>query len=122
MNRSTRSLLALAALALPTTLGGCVIVNADSHTSHEGRYVGDETLAQIRPGATQEYVLALVGEPSSRNELSDGSAVWKWTYSQRVTSKNHVLLLFSGDSSRVTQGAVYVEFGPDKLVRRTWRD
>ena len=99
-----------------------MIVHADSQTTHEGRYVGDETLGQIRPGSTQEYVLALIGEPSSRSELSDGSSVWKWAYSQRVTSKNHVLLLFSGDSSRETQGAVYVEFGPDKLVRRTWRD
>jgi hypothetical protein len=39
-----------------------------------------------------------------------------------VTSKNHVLLLFSGDSSQESQGAVYVEFGPDRLVTRTWRD
>jgi outer membrane protein assembly factor BamE (lipoprotein component of BamABCDE complex) len=117
-----RSALLTLPLLLAPTLAGCVIVNADSHTRYEGRYVGDETLAQIRPGATQEYVTALIGEPTSRTDLTDGTAVWKWAYSKRVTSKNHVLLLFSGDSSQESQGAVYVEFGPDGLVRRTWRD
>ena len=81
---------------LAPALAGCVIVNADSHTKYEGRYVGDETLAQIRPGSTQEFVSALIGEPTSRTDLSDGTAIWKWSYSKRVTSKNYVLLLFSG--------------------------
>ncbi len=118
MNALLRPMLGCAALAL----GGCVIVNADSHTSYQGRYVTDETLSQVRTGATQEYVTALIGEPTTRTPLSDGSAVWKWTYSKRVTSKNHVLLLFSGDSSHESQGTVFVEFGPDLLVRHTWRD
>jgi outer membrane protein assembly factor BamE (lipoprotein component of BamABCDE complex) len=122
MHRAARWFLAALPLAAVPTLGGCVIVNADSHTRYEGRYVSDETLAQIQPGATQEYVTALLGEPSSRNELSDGSSVWKWAYSKRVTSQSHVLLLFSGDSSKENAGAVYVDFGTDHLVRRHWRD
>jgi len=122
MHRAARLVLAALPLAAAPTLGGCVIVNADSHTRYEGRYVSDETLAQLHPGATQEYVVALLGEPSSRSELSDGSSVWKWAYSKRVTSQSHVLLLFSGDSSKENAGAVYVDFGPDHLVRRHWRD
>lgn len=122
MHRAARWILAALPLAAVSTLAGCVIVNADSHTRYEGRYVSDETLAQIQPGATQEYVIALIGEPSSRSELSDNSEVWKWAYSKRVTSQNHVLLLFSGDSSKESAGAVYVDFGPDGLVRRHWRD
>jgi len=122
MVRTVRLPRAALPLLLVSFLGGCVIVNADSHTQYEGRYVGDETLAQIRPGATQEYVSALIGEPSTRTDLADGTTIWKWAYSKRVSSQNHVFLLFSGDSSNVTQGAVYVEFGPDRLVRRAWRD
>jgi len=117
-----RSKLLCTLLLLAPSLAGCVIVNADSHTRYEGRYVGDETLAQIRAGSSQEFVTALIGEPSSRTDLSDGTSIWKWAYSKRVTSSNHVLLLFSGDSSQESQGAVYVEFGADGLARRTWRD
>jgi outer membrane protein assembly factor BamE (lipoprotein component of BamABCDE complex) len=122
MHRTARWILAALPLACSPLLVGCVIVNADSHTKYEGRYVSDETLAQIQPGATQEYVLALMGEPSNRTELSDGTSIWKWAYSKRVSSQNHVLLLFSGDSSKESAGAVYVDFGPDHLVRRHWRD
>ncbi len=118
MKRFLKPWLACAALLL----GGCVIINSDSHTTFQGRYVSDETLAQVRTGNTQEYVTALIGDPSSRTDLSDGSAVWKWSYTKRVSSKNSVLLLFSGDSSHENQGSVFVEFGPDELVRHTWRD
>jgi outer membrane protein assembly factor BamE (lipoprotein component of BamABCDE complex) len=122
MHRTAPWILSVLPLACASTLAGCVIVNADSHTRYEGRYVSDETLARIQPGASQEYVIALIGEPSLRTDLSDGSSIWKWAYSKKVTSQNHVLLLFSGDSSKESQGAVYVDFGPDHLVRRNWRD
>lgn len=121
MDQTARWILASLALAC-APLAGCVIVNADSHTKYEGRYVSDETLTQIQRGATQEYVLALIGEPSSRTDLSDGTSIWKWAYSKRVSSQNSVFLLFSGDSSKESAGAVYVDFGPDHLVRRHWRD
>src|SRR5262245_37949259 len=50
MHRIARCILAALPFACTSLLCGCVIVNADNHTKYEGRYVSDETLAQIQPG------------------------------------------------------------------------
>jgi outer membrane protein assembly factor BamE (lipoprotein component of BamABCDE complex) len=111
------------ALALLAALpASCVVVHSDSHSTSSGREVSEATLAQIKPGTTQEYVLALLGEPSSRSGLGDGSAIWKWSHTRRETSSGSFILLFSGDRTVEIEGACYVEFAPDGLVRHTWRD
>lgn len=112
----------LLALGLCAVLGACVVIDSDRHTRYEGRYVSDQTLAQVRPGSTQEYVLALLGEPTRRNELSDGSSIWRWSFTRKVESSSSLILVFSGDSTTETQQSVYVEFDEQGLVRRSWRD
>ncbi len=112
-----------ACLALALALAAsCVVVQSDSRTKYSGRHVSEATLAQITPGKSQEFVLAVVGEPSSRTKLDDGGEIWKWAHTRRETSSGHFILLFSGDRSVETEGATYVEFTPEKLVRHTWRD
>jgi outer membrane protein assembly factor BamE (lipoprotein component of BamABCDE complex) len=105
--------------ALPA---GCVVVQSDTKTSTSGHEVSETTLAQIRPGATQEYVLALLGEPTRRSALGDGSSIWKWSSSRKETSSGSFILLFSGDRTVEIESSCYVEFAPDGLVRHTWRD
>jgi len=112
--------LVLFALSLPLT--ACVIVNADSHKTYQGRFVGEETLSKIEPGTTQEYVLAVIGEPTTRTNLSTGGSVWKWEFSEKVTRKGHILFVLRDDSTKETRGATYVEFGEDGLVTSSWRD
>lgn len=113
---------AILALSLSTLSLQSCLVSANSHKTHKGRFVGDETLARIQPGSTQEYVLALIGEPSTRTTLSDGGAVWKWEFSEKVSRSGHVLFIVSDDSQKETRGAAYVEFGEDGLVTASWRD
>jgi outer membrane protein assembly factor BamE (lipoprotein component of BamABCDE complex) len=115
-----RSLSALT-LALPLALGSCVVIGADSHTSEHGRYVGDETLAQIRPGESAEYVVALIGSPTSKTELSDGVSIWKYAYTHKTTRNNHLLFVLDADSTEETSGAVFVQL-KDGKVERSWRD
>lgn len=113
----------LPVLALIAALcGACVIVHTDSQTRTSGRPISDATLSQVQAGSTQEYVLALLGEPTRRTTLTDGSAIWKWTHTRTETSSESFILLFSGDRSVETEGATYVEFTPEGVVRHTWRD
>jgi outer membrane protein assembly factor BamE (lipoprotein component of BamABCDE complex) len=112
----------LVLLALSFPFASCVIVDADSHKTSQGRFVGDTTLSRIEPGATQEYVLAVIGEPTTRTNLSTGGAVWKWEFSEKVTRSGHVLFVVRDDSTKETRGAAYVEFGEDGLVSASWRD
>lgn len=108
---------ALAALGL---LSAC-IVNVDSHSERSGRYVSSATLQQVEPGRTQSYVLALLGEPSTRTKVEGGTEIWKWTYSETKRREGQLIFVFSGDETERIEGATYVEF-QDGLVRKTWQD
>ena len=112
----------LATLGALVLAAGCVVVHSDSETHYSGRHVSEATLAQITPGKSQDFVLAVVGEPTSRTRLDDGGELWKWAHTRRETSSGHFILLFSGDRSVTSEGATYVEFTPEKLVRQAWRD
>lgn len=112
----------LAVASLAALSAGCVVVQSGGHTRTSGRHVSEATLAQIQPGATQDYVLALLGQPSTRTAVGDGSAIWKWTHTRKETSSGSFILIFSGDRTVETEETCYVEFGPDALVRRTWRE
>lgn len=112
----------LPSLVLVGLGASCVVVQSDSRTHYSGRYVSESTLAQVTPGKTQDFVLAVIGEPSSRTTLDDGGEIWKWAHTKREDSSGHLILVFSGGRSVEVEGATYVEFTPDKLVRHTWRD
>ncbi|MBX3357414.1 MAG: hypothetical protein KF745_03205 [Phycisphaeraceae bacterium] len=48
---------------------------------YEGIYISDELLDRVRIGeTTDEWLLAVFGEPTSRTEMKDGSQIWRWTY------------------------------------------
>lgn len=109
------------ALAL-VTLGLCgCIINTDSHSQYSGKYISQQTLDQVSPGKTKEFVLAVLGEPSTKTPLSDGTEIWKWRYRNTKRSSGSVLFVFNGDSTTETETATYVLFNAD-LVTETWRD
>ncbi len=115
-----RTLVYSLALASLSALGGCII-GSSSKTETEGVYVGPETVAQITPGSTQGYVLALLGEPTSKVEIGDGRSLWKWRYVERKKSSGSLLLVFSADSEHKSASTAYVEFADGKVVK-SWRD
>jgi outer membrane protein assembly factor BamE (lipoprotein component of BamABCDE complex) len=100
---------------------GCLI-STSSRTEYTGRHVGAETFAQIEPGkTTKDFVLATLGEPSSRATLDDGSELWKWTYRRSRSSRGSVLLLLAANNTAESEGATYVQIR-DGVVVRAWQD
>ena len=119
MQTPTRAL--FLSLALLAPLSSCVVIRSDTDSEIEGKYVGTTTLEQITPGKDQQYVMALLGEPTHRTSLDDGTEIWRWSYSEKKRSSGHVLLLIDTDSSRESQHSAYVEFSGGQVVK-AWRD
>ena len=115
-----RAALLLLALAPALLLPGCLI-GRNSKTEVHGTYVGPETIAQIEPGKSASYVVALLGEPSSKTRLDDGGELWKWSYVERKESRGSVLFIFGSNSKHETHNTAFVEFA-NGAVKRAWRD
>jgi outer membrane protein assembly factor BamE (lipoprotein component of BamABCDE complex) len=115
-----RTLVLSLAFASLSVLGGCII-GSSSKTETEGVYVGSETVAQITPGSSQGYVLALLGEPTAKVEIGDGRTLWKWRHVERRKSSGSLLLVFSADNEHKSTSTAYVEFVDGKVVK-AWRD
>ncbi|MGH7131117.1 MAG: outer membrane protein assembly factor BamE domain-containing protein [Phycisphaerales bacterium] len=117
-----RSLAACTLLTLSTlTLGGCLIGSGSSDTV-TGTYIGRETLAQMKPGETKEdFVVATLGQPSSKASLSDGSQLWKYNYSRTKRSGAYVFVLLTAGSKEQTVATTFVEL-KDGVVSRAWQD
>ncbi len=122
MIRRTPRLVAASTLALSfgILLPSCLI-GSSSKTEYSGRYISAETMREVRPGASMDYVLAVYGEPTSRIESDDGTELWKWQYSQETHSSGSVFLIVASSKSTESEGAVWVKFENDEVVR-VWRD
>jgi outer membrane protein assembly factor BamE (lipoprotein component of BamABCDE complex) len=110
---------------IPLTLlavgsASCVI-NTGTHSEASGRYIGEQTFEQVSPGKSKEFVLAVLGEPSTKTPLSDGTEIWKWVYHQKKKQSGSVLFVFNGDSSTETESQTFVQFKND-VVNQAWRD
>jgi len=102
-------------------LSGC-LVRSSSKTVYSGRYIGTDTVSQIEPGKSKEdFVLAVLGAPTSRTPLSDGAEVWKWEYRKKKTSSGAVFLLVDADDHTETTGATYVVLR-ESVVEKVWQD
>lgn len=118
MNRKLA--LALAVSALVAGLQGCII-NASSKTSQTGKYVSNETFKQIQPGANKDYVVALIGEPSTKTQLADGTEIWRWTYRETKTSSGAVIFLINSDTQNESEKSSYVQM-ENGVVTKAWQD
>lgn len=101
-----------AALLLP----GCLISSSE-HSHYEGKHVSQSTLEQIRPGASQEDVVGLIGEPTEKATRKDGAQVWTWSYREVTEKSGAVFLLFSSESKKESTGSVAVVFRDGKVER-----
>jgi outer membrane protein assembly factor BamE (lipoprotein component of BamABCDE complex) len=114
-----RPLAVLALVLLP--VAGC-LVSSRSNTEVVGTRISEETLSLVKPGSTRNDVLSLLGEPTSRKNLDDGTKVWRYAYRVEKRSSGGVFLLISS-SSRTTkeEGTVVVVLEEDR-VTRAWRE
>lgn len=109
----------LVALVL-VALTGC-LVTGSSKQVRSGNYVSDDAFKRIEPGKTTAgWVLATLGEPTSRQTIEDGSEVWKWTYSEHRQSSGAVFLIFGGSDEKEITGNAFVELR-DGIVTNAWR-
>ena len=115
------AVLAAALIAATLPLAGCLI-RSSSSSRLRGDYVGPTTFSQIEPGeTTAEWVRAVLGEPTRRETLDDGSQIWVWSHERRRKSSGGVFLIFGGSSDRETVGRAYVQI-EDGIVTKAWRD
>ena len=118
LSRTAAIAVAAASLVL---LPGC-LVNTSSRTEYSGKFISAETIKQIEPGKSKEdFVLAVLGSPTTKTPLTDGSEVWKWEYSRKKSSHGHVFLLVDADDYSDTKGATFIVMR-DGVVEKTWQD
>lgn len=102
-------------------LPGC-LVSGRSSTKVSGEYIGPATFNEIEPGVTSvNWINAVMGEPTSKACLDDGSEIWKWSYYRKHSSSGGVFLLVGGSSKEETTGATFVQI-KDGVVVKAWRD
>jgi hypothetical protein len=119
--RYARPVAAAAAVSSMLVLPGCLI-SGSSDTKMSGAYVGPSTFGEIEPGVTTvDWVCAVMGEPTSKATLDDGSQIWKWAYTRKHSSAGGVFLLVGGSSKSEEQGATFVQM-KDGVVVKAWRD
>lgn len=117
MTRNRIAVLALLSLALPImgSLPGC-IASAKSRSNYRGRYISPQVLDDIKPGKSQQYVLAVCGQPTRRQSLGLDSSVWVYEYEKDTYSSGRLVVLEANRRSE-ERGKVVVEFKENKVTR-----
>ncbi len=120
MNRyqTTRTVILL--LAIMLAFSGCLFSSSED-TKVTGRYVAPEVLDQVQVGNDKNFVLDLLGEPTSRTSPAPGTDVWKWEYTRATTKKGAVFLLLASSKTTTETESIFVEFKTGR-VTRTWRE
>ena len=106
------------ALAPWIAAAALVACRADK-TSTTGIRLGDETLKQFQIGeATERWLIAVVGPPTSRTDLPDeGISILRYS---TVEASSGVMSFFSGKGSRNTATIYFIV--RDGLVSQMWAD
>lgn len=117
-----RNLIIITALALiGSILGGCVI--ARSTTMEErGRKIGESTLNQLEDQVTtQDWVRAVLGEPTRSEAVSEGKEVWVYEYMLKKENRVGVIVLLSSEDQKVESQSVFLEF-QDGILSKHWTE
>jgi outer membrane protein assembly factor BamE (lipoprotein component of BamABCDE complex) len=109
---AARGLALAAALALATTLGGCLGYDGDFDRGYQ---VDEETLSQLKVGATtKQEALAMLGTPSTTSTV--GGDAWYYigqkmhralSFMPVQMTDQHVLAVYFDKSGKVTRVANY---------------
>ncbi len=103
------------------TASGCLI-RSSSSISYAGNRVTSKSLARLEKGeTTEEFVLATIGVADDQQELSDGSVLWKYSWTEKRRHSGAVFLLFGGESSTHRDGKAFIRF-QDGIVQDFWID
>lgn len=122
MQTTPRRIAVLCAAAVAMVLPACSVISSENHVSYTGNYVPSDSLSQIRVGeSSPEYTAAILGEPTSKSDLDDGTSIWRWDYTVRKSGEGSLLLVFDGESSSEKKHSTFVQFR-DGVAAKKWRN
>ena len=121
--RTTAALLTLSLVLPAFSIGGCLVCGTSSVTyDGKGPMVSQKTLDRIEPGTTSKLeLLALLGEPTRKEELSDGTELYTYNYVKKTEKNVTVLLLLAVHEDDEDRNRLYFEI-EDDVVRKFWQD
>lgn len=101
---------------------GCLVVSHKSVTlGSKGPMVSAKTLEQIEPGRTSKAkVIALLGEPNTKQELDDGTELYKYVYTKQTKTNAVVFLLLTSHDTMDERSELFVEI-KDGVVQNFWK-
>lgn len=105
------------------TASGCLIVSGKSY-DQSGVHISRATMSQIEIGrTTEQWVIAALGEPSSRAEVGgeEDIVLLRYEYRVRRSEGGAVFLIFAGGSETTRRTTTYFEF-TDGYLSRTWKE
>ena len=98
--------------------GGCLF-HQSTKVRRDGVDVSQAQFDQVTPGrTTAAWVLATLGDPTSRRSAGPADEVWTYAYTEHVDSSGYVLLIFGGNSSSDTTRRAVVEVKDGVVVRK----
>ncbi|HTB63948.1 MAG TPA: outer membrane protein assembly factor BamE [Opitutales bacterium] len=99
---------------------GCS-VGVQSHTETSGAYIGQQSFAQITPGKSKTYVVAVLGDPTDKKTADANTEIWEWSYTEKEITSGAAPFLTGTASNAEHKHTAYVEFD-NGVVGKTWRD
>jgi len=86
------------------------------------RFVGEETLSRIEPGATDaEWIRAVLGKPKDIERIAQGNIeIWRYQY-ERVRSNRGSYLINTDIEKPENARFIYVQLA-NEVVTDWWRD
>ena len=83
--------------------------------------VSANTLEQIELGTTSKAkVVALLGEPNSKQKFDDGTELYKYVYSKQTQKNTAVFILLTSNDTVDERSELFVEI-KDGVVQNFWK-
>jgi hypothetical protein len=120
-SRTKAALVSAVLLASPAFLGGCLLSQSKS-TSISGAYVQPSDLSRVKiDRSTEDDVLDILSEPTTRKENKDGSETWTWNWTRKERGSGSLFLIFAGSSDKHIEESAHITFEHGVAVDK-WRD
>lgn len=90
---------------------------------YEGVFISERLLERVEVNKTStDWLLAVLGEPTGRAELRDGTSIWKWSY-RPLEQEASVISLFGSakDEPALQPSTVFVRLRNDVVIEK-WHD
>ncbi len=91
---------------------------------YDGTFISERLFDRIKVNETRtDWILAVLGEPTSKAELDNGTTIWKWSY-RPLEQEASIFSVFGGskDEPKLQTSTTFVRIDRAGLVLEKWRD